>query len=379
MVGVVVGHALPPDVAVIGQGTVGEDGITLRDGIHRDRVCFRPGTRCHPEETGLGIYRPQPAIVTELHPGDVVADSLDLPAFHRGNEHGEVCLAAHRREGTRDELDDALRAGQLDDQHVLGHPALVAGHRRGDPQREALLAQKGVAAVARAERPDLTGFRVMDDVLVVCVAGPRNVLLAFLERHSHRVDTGHELPVLSQHFKCAGAHAGHDPHRTGYVSRVSQLNADVGDRRAERAHRERQHVHGPALHRALEQAVQGGAHLLGRPPVIGRTGVLFLLGADDGAVFDTGDVPGVRTRQIRVGSLGFRELRESAAVDEPLSEALVLVRRSVTPQDRVGLGQLGDFLHPGEQLRVVGGRRHLGGFTHECSSAPLLPPQTLRP
>jgi hypothetical protein len=52
---------------------------------------------------------------------------------------------------------------------------VVAGHGRGDAQREALLAQQGVAAVARAVGPDLPGLGEVDDVLVVGVARPRHV------------------------------------------------------------------------------------------------------------------------------------------------------------------------------------------------------------
>ena len=79
-------------------------------------------------------------------------------------------------------FDLALGRGELEDQHVLGQPALVAGHHRGDPQREALLAEQRVAAVARAEGPDLAGLGEVDDVLVVGVARPRHVLRAVGQR-----------------------------------------------------------------------------------------------------------------------------------------------------------------------------------------------------
>ena len=53
------------------------------------------------EEAGLGVDGVEPAIGAELHPADVVADRLGLPAGDRGHEHGEVGLAAGRREGGR--------------------------------------------------------------------------------------------------------------------------------------------------------------------------------------------------------------------------------------------------------------------------------------
>ena len=48
--------------------------------------------------------------------------------------------------------------GQAQDEHVLGHPAVAAGHGRGDAQCVAFLAQQGVATVAGAVGPDLVGL-----------------------------------------------------------------------------------------------------------------------------------------------------------------------------------------------------------------------------
>ena len=63
------------------------------------------------EEAGLGVDGVQPAVVAELHPGDVVADRLDLPTGQRRDEHGHVGLAAGRRERGGDVLLLAVRAG----------------------------------------------------------------------------------------------------------------------------------------------------------------------------------------------------------------------------------------------------------------------------
>ena len=64
----------------------------------------------------------------------------------------------------------------------------------------------------------------------------------------------------------------------------------MGDRRAQRAHREGHHVHRAALHAALEEAAQRLPHLGRVAPVVGRAGVVLVLGADEGAVLDPGDV-----------------------------------------------------------------------------------------
>ncbi len=42
------------------------------------------------------------------------------------------------------------------------------------------------------------------------------------------------------------AHAGHDPHGTGDVGRVSDLDTDLCQRRTEDAHAERDDVHRPS-------------------------------------------------------------------------------------------------------------------------------------
>ena len=158
-------HALPPHVALGGQRRVGEDGVAPQRG-HRVGVRRVARAGRDAEEAGLGIDRVEPAVLAEAHPGDVVADRLDLPARHGRHEHGQVGLAAGRGERARDVVHGAGRSRQLEDQHVLGQPALLVRHHRGDAQGEALLAEQGVAAVARAERPDLARLREVRDRLV---------------------------------------------------------------------------------------------------------------------------------------------------------------------------------------------------------------------
>src|SRR5690606_5813526 len=102
--------ALPPDVAVVGHGDVGEDAVRVEggDGV---RVRVVPGAGGHAEEAGLRVDRVEAAVVAELHPGDVVTDGLDLPARQARDEHGHVGLAAGRREGGGDVDLLAVRRG----------------------------------------------------------------------------------------------------------------------------------------------------------------------------------------------------------------------------------------------------------------------------
>ena len=126
-----VGHALPPDVTVVGQRGVGEDAVAGEgeDGVG---VGVGVGAGRHTEEAGLGVDGVEAAVGTELHPADVVTDRLDLPAVDGRDEHGQVGLAARRREGAGDIADVAFGGGELQDEHVLGHPAGVACHDRRD-------------------------------------------------------------------------------------------------------------------------------------------------------------------------------------------------------------------------------------------------------
>src|SRR5690606_13949861 len=118
-----------------------------------------------------------------LDPGDIVAYGRDFPAAHGPgrDEHGEVGLAASRRKCGCDIALLALRRLDAQYQHVLRQPALVACHGGSDTQRETLLAQQRVSAVARAVGPDLARLREMHDVLVLAVAWPAHIGLSRLQ------------------------------------------------------------------------------------------------------------------------------------------------------------------------------------------------------
>ena len=134
-----VGHALPPDIPFWRHGAVGEDGI-FRDAKDGVGIRFHAGAGRHAKEASLRVDRIEPPIGTELHPGNVVADGLHFPPRNGGDEHGQVRLAACRGEGTRYVLELAGGADQLKDEHVLGHPALIACLNGSDAQGVALLA-----------------------------------------------------------------------------------------------------------------------------------------------------------------------------------------------------------------------------------------------
>jgi hypothetical protein len=112
---------------------------------------------------------------------------------------------------------------------VLGEPAFVPAHHRGDAQREALLAEQSVAAVAAAERPDRTLFRKVADVRLLGIARPGHVLLTGRQRRADRVEAAHKVRPLAQRGEDPAAHARHRLHAHRDVGRVGDLNADLGD------------------------------------------------------------------------------------------------------------------------------------------------------
>ena len=242
-------HAFPPDVAVVGQRAVGEDR-------HSPAPCPSPSGSMLYEVPGATPKKPASGLIAYSRPsGPIFIQAmsspmrLGLPAGDGRLEHGQVGLAAGRRERGRDVILLALGAGQAQDQHVLGHPALALRHRRGDAQREALLAQQRVAAVARAVRPDQVLLREVADVLLLHRrARPGHILLPRRERRADRVQAGNEFAVGAQRLDHLGADARHDVHVADDVRAIRDLDADLRHRRAERPHGERDDVHRAAPH-----------------------------------------------------------------------------------------------------------------------------------
>ena len=223
----------------------------------------------------------------------------------RRDQHREVRLAASARERGREVLDLALGRGELEDQHVLGR----ASPRRGpSPTRSAARSTSCRAARCRRSPSRRTRSRAS-----------RGSARCTCSRRCTATGTSLRPCSSGQPTECThGTNSPSSPSTSSAgrpirvmirierrdVRGVGQLHADVGDRRAERAHRERHHVHRAAQHRAVEQLRQRGAHLVRLAPVVGRARVRLALGADERAVLDPRDVVGVRQRQVGVRTLG---------------------------------------------------------------------------
>ena len=268
---------------------------------------------------------------------------------------------------------------------MLSHPAVVAGDRRSDAQSEALLAEQSVTTVTGAVRDDLAGLGEVADVLLLVVAGPSDILLTGLERSADGVQAGHEVAVavtlrvaaalslLLQTLENLLAHDGHDAHVGHNVSGVGDLNTDLGKGGVKRAHAERNHVHGTALHAAIEELVEDGLHLGRSLPVVGGAGVLLLLGADERALLHTGNIGRSGTSQEAVGALLGIQTNVGALLNQHVTKLGVLFLGTVAPVDGIGFAELADLLHPLSSLLVSStsdfhGARSLARFLPTCNS-----------
>ena len=158
-------------------------------------------------------------------------------------------------------FDSPCRVGQLEDQHVLGQPAVVAGHHRGDAQARSTSCRAGRCRRSPSRTTRSRGSR--GSARCTCCRG-----CTATARRPGRGSSGaptectHGTQSPSpEHVERGLAHAGHDPHADRDVGGVGELHADVGDGRAERAHRERHDVHRAAPHGARRTAPSSSARI----------------------------------------------------------------------------------------------------------------------
>ena len=135
---------------------------------------------------------------------------------------------------------------------------------------------------------------------------------------------------------------------------IGKLDADLGDVGTDRAHRERDDVHGTALHAAVVQSEHGLLQLFGVDPVVGRTGVFLLFGSDIGTGLNAGDVGRVGAEQQAVRALRGIQTDTEAGFDQFVAETIVLFLGAVAPVNRVGLADRNPLIDPLDQFFILG-------------------------
>ncbi len=263
------------------EGDVGEEGRVegpAPDRLHHIGVGLHRRPRRDAEVAGLGVDGPEPAVRADVEPGDVVAERPDPVAGQGRLHHGQVRLAAGAGQGGRDVGDVAAVVLDAHDDHVLGQPSLLVAEVGADAERNAFLAEQGVAAVARADAPDEPFLGEMHDVAAVGV------------EVADRVEALDEILAVAELLEDGRPDAGHDPHADRDVARIRDHEAGLGVGRVGVAHHVGDDVHGPAGHAAVGEL---GHELLG---LAGSIQLLFgpeasLVGmADEGQVLGPGDV-----------------------------------------------------------------------------------------
>ena len=142
------------------------------------------------------------------------------------------------------------------------------------------------------------------------------------------------------------AHARHDAHAEHDVDRVGNFEADFGQRRIRRTHDVGNDEHRPPLHRALQHAVEFCVSLGGLGPIVRRAGFFFRRRADERELLDARDIVWIRAMQIRARNFLLVQLQDHALLLRFAEQVVVLLLRTVAPENILRLGQAGDFLHP---------------------------------
>src|SRR5262249_41905508 len=191
-----IGHAFPPNAAFRRQSNVRKNRV----GCQRGHCIWVGLYRCawrNSKETGLRIDRVQPSVCIRFDPGNVVTHGPNFPAVKSfgWNEHREIGFAAGTGKSSGNISLLALWVLDSDDQHVLSHPTFVTGDVRSYSQRETLLAEQSIAAIARSVGPNLARLGKMDDVFLL-VTRPRHVFFTVSEWRADRVHAWHDTLVI---------------------------------------------------------------------------------------------------------------------------------------------------------------------------------------
>ena len=337
-------QALPPNGIVIQiLHHVGKDGALL-GGNQSVGIGLHVSAGGNAEEAVLRVDGPQAAVGALAHPSDIIANGPNLVALLlialRRNQHGQVGLAAGRREGGGHILLLALGILDAQDQHMLGHPALVFAQVRGDTESEALFAQQNVSAVAGVYRDNGIVLREVHDISLLSV----NVAFA--------VEALNPIGAVAQGIPNLLSHSGHDGHVQHNVNRIGELHADFGQRRTYRTHGIRNDIHSAALVAAAGNVIQHFISLFRIHPVVGGARILFLFGADHGAVLYTGHVVNSGAVQIAARQLLLIQLMHFASGTSFGTQGLQLLLGTVNPYQLVGLHELFHLVNPSKNRLV---------------------------
>ena len=147
------------------------------------------------------------------------------------------------------------------------------------------------------------------------------------------------------------AHARGDAQVGDDVGAVSNLDADLGMRRAGGAHQVGYDIHRAPAHATVEEGTEHRLGLVGRHPVVGGPGVYLARRADIGEVFGAGHVGRATAVQVRVRVRLFVDGDKLTCLEHVLDERAVFGFGPVAPDDLIGARELRAVFHPGLKQR----------------------------
>jgi hypothetical protein len=217
---------------------------------------------------------------------------------------------------------------------VLGQPALRLGHPAGQAERQAFLAEQGISAIARPDRPDgVLGREVHDEAAIGAQV-------------AERVQAPGEHRIGRQVVQGDRAHAGHDPHVQHDVLAVGDLDARLGEAGTGHAHEERHDIERAAPHRTGEERRQFGLRVGRQHPVVVRPDLLGTVRANEREVFGSRHVVRRAPMEVAAGQTRLIERDELAGRQALRHEAVAFGFGSVAVDDGVGGSELGYLIHP---------------------------------
>jgi len=146
---------------------------------------------------------------------------------------------------------------------MLGHPAFLPALIGSDAQCKTLFAQQNVSAVAGIDGDNGVVLREVADITLFRI----DIALA--------MQRANPVIAITQNIEHLLANAGHDRHVQNNINRISDLDADLGNRGTDRSHGERNDIHRAAVIGTAGDVIQLLVHFLRFAPVVGRTGILF--------------------------------------------------------------------------------------------------------
>lgn len=199
-IGRVVSHAFPPDVAIKGQGAIGENRV-LFDGVHDTSVVVIGGTGGNSEKSGVGVNSVESSIFSDVEPSTICADAALGPARKSRDFKWSTSLTSSSRKGETEIFLLSFRRLHGNDRGMRSQELwLTLGVSRSQSQSSVTAVEEGKSG-AIGHNVGNWVVREKRNPNVVRAARPRVVTLSIEERHTHGMQCWKEWLILTKFFE----------------------------------------------------------------------------------------------------------------------------------------------------------------------------------